>query len=260
MAVSWLVFAGCVIGVGVLTAVLATAAHKVSIGHADEDPTSGLVYAVLYTLYAVILGFSVSTSWNNYIAAVDSVENQAASIIAVGRNAAALPDGAGRPVLEALHRYVVAEIGIAAQADRSDGAEESIARGKDVATAIGSVAGSDGIADLRGQMLESFADAEQSRTSWHELRDDSAPAILWALLIGGGLLTVGSATLLHYRRPSLVPVLLGAVAALITAALFTIYALQDPGTGPFPVSISALDGALAALDSELTHARITPTG
>lgn len=248
----WLLFilvvvVGYVAGVG-----FTLAARRFEVGTAEDDPLAGVKLTGIYTLFAVILGFVVFSSWQFYLEASDSVRQEAAAIAVVNRSARSLPANLGEPVANALADYVIEASGqdwtdLRHHIPTSDGhvALEQLNRAITNLPAGQSAS----ISNAQNTMMYYLGQIESSRADRVFFSEDADPEFVWALLAIGGLVTIGLSATLHFRSKWVHAQMVGAVSAVIAASLFTVYALNHPYTGPFPVTAQPLTLALQVIKS-----------
>lgn len=237
----WLEFIGVTVLGALVGAVITIVCRKIPIGHREDDAQTGIKLTGLYTVFAVILGFVILSSWQFYAEAADSVRSEAAAVSVINRNAGALPAGLGVPVEAALRDYLAATIntewpvgqrGVSPAASALENLNRSIVELP--------VQRSVAISNTQDTMLYYLGQLEMSRAERVFFAEDEDPDFVWGfLLVGGGAVIILSATL-HFRSRGLHILLVASMSAIFAASLFSVYALNHPFSGPFPVSPDSL--------------------
>lgn len=222
-------------------------ARRFQFGDPADDASAGIKLTGIYTVFAVILGFVVFSSWQFYLEASDSIRQEASSASVLNRSARALPDGLGEPVVQALEQYLaVASTQEWQELQEGKRSAKGAAALQNLNQAVFNVpaAASPAIANAQDTMMYYLGAIEQARGDRVFLAEEEDPDFVWALLAVGGLVTVGLSATLHIRSRSTHMQLVGSLSAIIAASLFTVYALSNPFTGPFPVNPVPLEIAL----------------
>ena len=89
-------------------------------------------------------------------------------------------------------------------------------------------------------LFTALIQVDSGRTNRILVSRDGTPAFTWILLVGGGALVIAMAALLHFESNRLRILLLVGMTALISVALFTIWALSNPFAGPIPIDSEPL--------------------
>lgn len=196
----------------------------------SSNPAVGAIYAALYVMFGISLGFSLYLVWQEFEATRQTVEREAGSVERIYRLAERFPETERESVQElaVLYARTVAE-------------EEwpAMARGKvhpraaQLADELGAAVREldpqgDAESALYSESLARLDDLKESR----ELRllevREGLPALLWVVLIGGATLTVACTYLLGTRNLWLHALATGTLAAAIALLLFTIGVLDYP--------------------------------
>lgn len=246
----WLEFF-CVVVAGAAFGVIFTLlVRRLRFGTPADDAIAGIKLTGIYTLFAVILGFVVFSSWQFYLEASDSVRAEAAAISVVNRTARALPPPLGDPVVAALAKYTATASGpewndLRAGAPTAAGHDAL----QELNQAITNLPAdrSASISNSQDNMMYYVGQLESARADRVFFAEDADPGFVWALLALGGMVTIGLSATLHFRSTLLHVQLVGALSAVIAASLFAVYALNHPYTGPFPVTPQPLETALQTI-------------
>ncbi len=248
----WLLFGLVVLAGYGFGVVLTLAVRRFRFGHPDDDAIAGIKLTGIYTVFAVILGFVVFSSWQFYLDASNSVRQEAASLSVINRSARALPPAIGQPVVKALADYVVA----ASDSEwASQMAHVGIEAGRDALQNLNNVvtglpaSSSQSISNVQDNMMYYIGQIETSRADRVFFAEDADPHFIWVLLALGGLATVALSATLHFKSKATHIQLVGSLSAIIAASLFCVYALNHPFSGPFPVQPTPLKIALESIQS-----------
>ncbi|MGB3674832.1 MAG: hypothetical protein WA988_10360 [Candidatus Nanopelagicales bacterium] len=244
---SWILFLIVVALGGAFGIVVTLIARRFEFGDPADDASAGIKLTGIYTVFAVVLGFVIFSSWQFYLEASDSIRDEASSSSVINRSARALPAGMGDPVVQALEEY----LSVASSQEWEELREGQVSSVGQVALqnlnqAIFDIpAGTDtSIANAQDTMMYYLGAVEQARGDRVFLAEDEDPEFVWALLAVGGLVTVFLSATLHIRSRTTHLQLVGSLSAIIAASLFSVYALGNPFTGPFPVNPIPLEVAL----------------
>jgi protein-S-isoprenylcysteine O-methyltransferase Ste14 len=210
----------------------------------EHNDVAGFIYAVVGVIYAVLLALVVIAVWEEHEAARATAREEANGLADVFWLAHSLPEPEG-PRIQGLARSyatVVAEEEWELMA-RGEGSSPEAwalmdemrlgAQGIEVRTPAEQV--------LFGHALErvdALADARRARMVEAE---EGIPAVLWAVLVLGGAITVGFTYLFGLENTWSHRLMVGAVAGLIGLVLFTIGSLEYPFSGGTRVGPEAFE-------------------
>jgi hypothetical protein len=226
-----LVVVACVlVAVGLLTLVN----RLVPTGLREEhNDVAGFIYAVVGVVYAVLLAFVVIAVWEDYEAARDTTVREADELAEIFFIAHQLP-GPERSRLQELSRSYARVVVEEEWALMAEG--RASPRARDTLDEIrGTVQGLE-LLDGAGQVLydeeldrvNALADARRERLLDAEV---GLPAILWIVLVVGGLITVGFTYLFGLRSNVAHTLMVATLTAVLAMVLFTIGALEYPFSG-----------------------------
>jgi Protein of unknown function (DUF4239) len=217
----------------------------------QHNDVAGFIYAVLGVVYAVLLGLMVVAVWEEWDTALGTVDDEASALAEIFWIADRMPESEGRHIQELASSYarvVVNEEWPLMERKKSsprawdllDEIRASL-QGFDPSTPAQQVLYEQGFERMRD-----LADARRDRLleAKHGL-----PAILWVVLVTGGILVV-SFTYLFGLDSTLVHVLMVAALALIIAlVLFTVAALNFPFKGDITIGPEAMEQVLGRFES-----------
>ena len=228
-----------VAGLGVVQR-LVPAAHR-----QEHNDVAGFIYAVVGVIYAVLLALTVIAVWEEHEAAKATVRDEANDLADVFWLARGLPEPEGPRLQELARSYatVVAEEEWPLMA-RGDGCSaEAWALIDEMRLGmqnLGVDARSDQVLFERGlERIDALAEARRMRMVEAE---EGIPAVLWAVLVFGGIITVSFTYLFGSENTwSSHRLMVAAVAGLIALVLFTVGSLEYPFSGGTRVGPEAFE-------------------
>jgi hypothetical protein len=216
-----------------------------------HNDVAGFVYAVLGVAYAVLLGLMVIAVWEEWNAATAATDQEASEVAEVFWLAHRLPEPEGRHLQELARSYVrtvvneewpIMERGRVSPKAWAilDEIRNEIQRMKPT-TETEQVLYEQGLqqvgelADARGERL---LDAEQG-----------VPAILWVVLIVGGVEVVGFTYLFGLESTTVHVLMVTSLTLVIALVLFTVAALDYPFKGDVRIAPDAFEQVLGRFES-----------
>jgi hypothetical protein len=200
-----------------------------------HNDVAGFIYAVVGVIYAVLLALMVIAVWEEHEAAKATVRDEANELADVFWLAHRLPEPEG-PRLQGLARSyatVVAEEEWPLMARGGGSSPEAWAlmdemrlsgmQDLEVDTRSDQVLFEQGL-----EHINELADARRSRMVEAE---EGIPAVLWAVLVFGGFITVSFTYLFGLENTWSHRLMIAAVAGLIALVLFTVGSLEYPFSG-----------------------------
>src|SRR5579862_2919480 len=206
--------------------------------------------SVMGTTYAVLIAFMLSGEWSDMQAASLNTEQEANSLVNIYRFAEELPQESRAVIQKLTHRY--AEVMVA---------EEWPAMTHEDSSPTGHI--------LTRDLWHSLASVQPHTASEQQVMDHSLselttmtehrrirllqsrqklPAILWAVLIVGGIVTVGSTCLFGIDDFKLHIVQVFEISFLISLMLVSIAAIDRPFQGQVHVPSDAFQYAIQTMD------------
>jgi hypothetical protein len=223
-----------------------------------RNDVAGFIYAALGVIYAVLLALVVISAWEEYQAASETVEQEANSVAEIFWLGNRLPEPEGIHIQELARSY-------AEEVVNKEWPLMEEGRQPPLEQEAGTPAGWNLIDDIRvtlhgfephtkaeeqlhteGQdQVGRLADARRTRLIASE---EGVPAVLWAVLIFGGIATVGFTYLFGLESTWAHRLMVLTLAAVIGLVLFTVGALEHPfsggdriGTGFFELVLERFD-------------------
>ncbi len=245
-----LVFVAASVGGLVLTQRLVPNRHQ-----QQHNDVAGFIYSVLGVAYAVLLGLMVVAVWQDRQTAEDAATEEANELAAVFWLAHALPDAQARHIQELVHSYasVVAEEEwpLMREGRESQKAWDLMDELRiSVETFHPTTDTQIVLYDHELQRVHDLGDARGARLLKAE---EGLPAILWVVLLLGGVIVVSFTYLFNLRSTAAHMLMVAALALIIGLVLFTIGALDYPFRGDVRVGPEAFKSVLARMeDSKLS--------
>jgi hypothetical protein len=219
--------------------------------HTSNNEVAGFILAALGVVYGVLLAFMVLVVWQAYDTANRTVEEEANVVVNIYRLGQAAPAPYGpqlRATAEQYTRNVIAEEWNAMQTgSASASVHANLEEFWSVHRALeGDESYSGNHDDQLFDALDNLGNARRIRLLESRLE---LPGLMWALLIVGGVITIGFT--LFLRAPNLVPHLLmtAMFGGLVAFVLLLIVELDNPFTGDIRVQPLAFQQALELFES-----------
>ena len=188
-----------------------------------HNDVAGFIYAVLGVAYAVLLGLMVVAVWQDWQAAEEEATHEANELAAVFWLAHGLPEPEGRHIQELARDYARVEVRqewpLMQHGKTSPKAYELLDEMRASVEALHPTNGAQTVLyDNLLQRLHELGDARRARLLQAE---EGLPAILWAVLLVGGLIVVGFTYLFGLRSTTVHVLMAAALALIIGLVLFT---------------------------------------
>lgn len=204
----------------------------------QHNDVAGFIYAVLGVAYAVLLGLMVVAVWQGWDAAKNNADQESSDLAEVFWGAHQLPQPQGRHIQELARSYgqvvvneewpLMREGKVSPKAwallDEMRGNVEKL----DPKTPAQQV--------LYDQELQRVHELYTSRRQRLLDAEDGLPAILWVVLIIGGVLVVGFTYLFGMESSTTHLLMVASLTLIIALVLFTVAALDYPFKGDVRVS------------------------
>jgi Protein of unknown function (DUF4239) len=242
-----------IVGGSVALALLAMLAVRRSVAVEalrEHQEVAGFIIAVIGVIYAVLLALVVIGVWEQYERGQEIAEQEAGAVADLYHLALALPARDRGGIQQHLRAYARAVIDDEWRLMQRGGASERAWDAFDDLwrdySMLEPQTQREGAAYQESiQQLRALGDARGDRL----LASRTAiPRVLWAVLIGGGILTIGFTYLFGVRRLAAQAVMVAALTASIALALQLILVLDFPFSGDMAISPEAFEQVLAAMD------------
>jgi fumarate reductase subunit D len=213
-----------------------------------HNEVAGFIYAVLGVAYAVLLAFVVIAVWQDYETAQANVESEAHELAGVYFLASQLPEPQRTRIQDLVRTYV----GIVADEEwpmmergqTSEHADSLVSQLRSQMLGFDPhTKGEQVLYELGNTQLHDAADARRSRLL--EVRE-GIPALLWVVLVLGGVITVTFTYLFGLKSNVAHALMVAALTLLICGILFTIGEFDNPFSGVVEISPDAFKEALSS--------------
>jgi protein-S-isoprenylcysteine O-methyltransferase Ste14 len=218
----------------------------------EHNDVAGFIYAVVGVIYAVLLALMVIAVWEEHETAKATVREEANELADVFWLARRLPEPEG-PRIQGLARSyarVVAEEEWEAMARGGGSSPEAWALMDEMRLGMQNLevdARSEQVLFEHGlDRIDALADARRSRMVGAE---EGVPGVLWAVLVFGGVITVGFTYLFGLENTWSHRLMVAAVAGLIALVLFTVGSLEYPFSGGTRVGPEAFELVLRRFEA-----------
>lgn len=220
----------------------------------EQNEVAGFFIAVLGVVYAVLLAFAVIAVWEDLDDARNTSEREANSVGDLYRMAEGLPESARRPLQEQAIAYARSVI---------EDEWPMLRHGRENANSVQSM---DALWSLVRQYEPNGSREEalyaELLAELQEINDErrmrllasrvGIPPLIWAVLIGGGVVTVLFTYFFGLKNFTAQIAMTALYVAAIGFVLFLIAAIDHPFTGAVSVSPEAMEAVIQRI--ELTEA------
>jgi len=214
-----------------------------------NNEVAGFKYAVVGVLYAVLLAFVVIAVWEDYSQTENSVRDESKAAIDLYRVASALPEK-GTEIQKAIRKYTQSVYDTSWDAMALGGRSERVSRDlRELNRAILEQQPSNAKEQVLFQSaLDLVTVITDNRNERLDSANGSVPAVLWFVLLVGGLITLGYPA--FFASSNLIAQILmtGSLAALLALTLFLGLAFDFPFTGDPHISKEPFADALLQMD------------
>lgn len=209
----------------------------------EHNDVAGFIYAVLGVTYAVLLALMVVAVWEEWERAGDTADEEASALAEIFWIADRLPESDGRQIQEVARSYgrvVVDEEWALMEHEKSsprawDLLDELRASLQDFDPSTS------GQQVLYEQSLDRMHDLANARRDRLLEAENGLPAILWVVLIIGGVIVVGFTYLFGLQSTAIHLLMVGSLALVIALVLFTVAALNFPFKGDITIDPEAME-------------------
>jgi uncharacterized protein DUF4239 len=209
----------------------------------EQNAATGIIYAALYVMFGVTVGFSLYLVWQQYDAAQKSAESEAATVEELHGLAGGFPEperGRVQDLATSYARVVVEEEWILMREGRTSPRAGELA--EELRESIQDFQpGTDNEQALRSEGLTQLDDLYEYRAlRLLEVRE-GLPPILWVVLVVGGVITVAFTFLFGMKTPWLHMLAVAALTVVVTLIIYTIAVLDYPFNGDLRVGPDAFE-------------------
>lgn len=217
----------------------------------NNTPT-GTIYAALYVMFGVSVGFSLILTWQEYNAARQIAKNEAVAVEQVYRLAERLPEPDRSRVQDLAVSYARGVVEVEWPSMRQGRQSASVGTlVDDLRRSVQDSRPRTSVqSDLYSESLTELGELEANR----ELRllavSEGIPYIVWIALVVGGVLTVTFTYLFGIEPAWLHAVAVAGLAILVSLVLHVIGVLDYPFNSGVQVQPDAFEQALREIESE----------
>jgi uncharacterized protein DUF4239 len=238
-----------VVGVATLLAVVApihVRRHVSSDRLRINNEVAGFTFATVGVLYAVLLAFAVIIVWEKFSEAENAAAQEAGAVASLYRLANGIGGDAGAALRAGLTRYARASIAEDWPAMARNESSHAVTRMLDTAYAalLTFTPGDGRETTLLAETLRQLDHLTEARRTRLILASGAVPGVLWFVLLGGAVLTVGFTLFFGTENLRVQAAMTGILAFLIFSGLHVIIAIDHPFTGPVRVQPEALAAVL----------------
>ncbi|CAN5156999.1 DUF4239 domain-containing protein [soil metagenome] len=195
-----------------------------------NNEVAGFKFAVLGVIYAVILAFTVIVVWERFADAEHAASKEAAAVATLYRLSDGIPQAPRADLRAKLDDYLKAAV--SQEWKTMERGDESPAAQAALTTLYGSVLAIQPQDNADTVLLKSMFDEltllTQARRERIVLANGIVPALLWAVLIVGAIITVGFTLFFGSQNLSAQVVMTAMLALLIFMTMFVVFAIDYP--------------------------------
>ena len=224
-----------------------------------HNDVAGFIYAALGVIYAVLLALVVIAVWEEYQAASETVEQEANAAAEIFWLANRLPEPEGVHLQELVRSYAeevvhrewpLMEEGRAPLMTQTRGTPAGWAIIDDIrATLQGFEPTTKAQEQLYAEGLDQVQRLADARRTRLVAAEEGVPAVLWSVLVFGGMAAVGFTYLFGLESTWAHRLMVVTLAAVIGLVLFTVGALEHPFSGGARVGTGAFELILERFDT-----------
>lgn len=233
------------VGLGTLLAMIGPVLVRRRVGLSrlsTNNEVAGFKFATVGVLYAVLLAFAVIIVWEKFSDAENDVAQEAGAAATIYRLADGIGAGPGIALRDSLTSYLKTAIADDWPAMERGGASPVATHALDgVYATLLTFTPSDGRGTaLLAEILHQLGAATQARRARLVLAAGIVPGIVWLVLFGGAVLTIGFTFFFGTENLRAQTMMTGMLSVLILSGLFIIVAIDHPFTGSVKVHPEAL--------------------
>jgi len=214
----------------------------------QHNDVAGFVYAVLGVVYAVLLALVVIAVWEQYQRARATVESEANAVAEIAWLAHGLPDPDRQQLQEHARSYaqevVNEEWPLMEQGMEQEG--RGTPQGWDLIDDMrATLQGVDPVTEAEQAIFSQGLDQVQRLADARRMRlvqaEQGMPAVLWAVLVFGGVVAIGFAYLFGLQNAWAHSLMVVSLASVIALVLFTIGVIEYPFSGGARIGTDAFE-------------------
>jgi hypothetical protein len=224
-----------------------------------HNDVAGFIYAALGVIYAVLLALVVIAVWEEYDAASETVEQEANALAEIYWLAYRLPESEGTHIQELAQSYAeevihkewpLMEQGEAPLMTQTQGTPAGWTLIDDIRASLQEVEPhTPADEQLYAEGLDQVQRLGDARRMRLVAAEEGIPAVLWSVLIFGGIAAVGFTYLFGLENTWAHRLMVVTLAAVIGLVLFTIGAMEHPFSGGARIGTDAFDLVLERFET-----------
>jgi protein-S-isoprenylcysteine O-methyltransferase Ste14 len=217
----------------------------------EHNDVAGFIYAVLGVIYAVLMALVVIAVWEDFAEARDTAEREASELADVFRLAHQMPQPEGRQLQELARSYaqvvVDEEWALMAQGRSSPRAWDLL---DEMSLSLSNVEVRTSVEEaVYAETLNRMDELADARSARLVEAGEGIPAILWGVLVVGGVMVVGFTYLFGLDNSLSHKLMVAVLTLVISLILFSIGLLQYPFSGDVRVGPEAFELVLERFES-----------
>jgi hypothetical protein len=211
-----------------------------------NNEVAGFKFATVGVLYAVLLGFAVIVVWEKFSDAENQVAQEAGASATIYRLSNGIEGPSGPALRIALTGYLRMAVAKDWPAMEHGKASVEVTRALDnvYAAALNIHPADRRESVLMGEVLHQLDLVGQARRVRLVLAAGIVPGIVWLVLFGGAILTIGFTFFFGTENLRAQTIMTGALSLLIFSGLLTIIAIDHPFAGTVKVGPEAIYSVL----------------
>jgi hypothetical protein len=220
----------------------------------EHYSATGAIYAALYVMFGISIGFSLYLVWQQYEAGIQTVEKEATALLQVYRSAQEFPDPERGRVQDLAVSYARVEVEEEWPL-MNDG--HASPRADQVLDELGHA-----VRDLNPKTNAQDALYSDALNRLDVIRDNrtlrlvelraGVPIVVWVVMVAGAVITVAFTYLFAMKSFRLHAVATGALTVVVVLLLFTVGVLDYAFNGDIRVSPKAFELALEEMEKGQT--------
>lgn len=226
---------------------------------AQNQTFTGVTYSIVGAVYGVYLAFTIVVVWQQFDQAEQNTVSEAVHLSETWRDVQVLPEVNRLAVQSRLMAYSesVVEREWPSMASGKGADPDTARRYEDLWQALYAAraqATNPGEAIFFTEAVREMNTIGVQRRMRLLASDSTLPVIMWALLIGGGIVTVGFTYIIGSAHAWIQLWVTGTLTALIVFSLILVAALQHPFGGDISVKPEAFEGVVKSFHERMQNA------
>ena len=225
----------------------------------SHNDVAGFIYAALGVIYAVLLALVVIAVWENFQAANETVEQEANALAEIAWLGNSLPEAEGSHIQQLCRSYAqevvhkewpLMEQGQAPLMTQTKGTSTGWTLIDDIRATLQDLKPHTKAEEqLYAEGLDQIQRLADARRMRLVAAEEGLPAVLWSVLIFGGIAAVSFTYLFGLENTWAHRLMVVTLAAVIGLVLFTIGAIEHPFSGGARIGTGAFELVLERLET-----------